>query len=71
MKTQNKQFNEIVDVIYSLPVAEKLELQNLLEHNIADTRRNEIYANYRISCKEHEEGKLKFSSDIDKLKKRI
>jgi hypothetical protein len=48
-----------------------LELRNLLEHNIADTRRNEIDVNYKKSQEEHGSGRLKFSSNINKLKKML
>jgi hypothetical protein len=68
MKTSALRFNDIVDKIYSLPIDEKVELKNLLEHNIAESRRNEIASNYILSRVEEESGKLKFSSDINELK---
>ena len=64
-------FNNLVDAIYKLPLNERVELQSLLEHNIADTRRNEIALHYKKSAEEHKAGKLKFSSDIQELKKMI
>jgi hypothetical protein len=71
MRTQALQFNNIVETIYGLSLEERLELRNLLEHNIADTRRNEIDGNYKKSQEEHESGRLKFSSNINKLKKML
>jgi len=62
-------FNNIVDIIYGLPLEEKLEIKNLLEHNIAETRRNEIGDNFKKSLEELKSGKLKFSSKIPELKK--
>jgi len=62
-------FSGIVDEIYSLPLEDKQALLNLLEHNIAEERRNEIYNNYLSAKDEETKGKLSFSSDINKLKK--
>jgi hypothetical protein len=52
MKTQALQFNSIVDTVYNLPLDEKVELKNLLEHNISDSRRDEIFSNYKESQEE-------------------
>ena len=35
MKTQAIQFNDLADQIYGMPLEDKLELKNLLVHNIA------------------------------------
>jgi len=61
-------FDTIVNTIYKLPVENRLELKNLLEHNIADTRRNEILANYQQANEAYKGNALKFSSDINELK---
>ncbi len=61
-------YNDIVDKIYSLPLEDKVQLKNLLENNIADTRRTEIAANYKQSKEDYKAGKLKFSSNIQDLK---
>ena len=71
MRPQASQFNNIVDVIYSMPLEEKEELRNLLEHNIADARRTEIADNYKKAKEEHKSGKLTFSSNINELKKML
>jgi hypothetical protein len=71
MKTQALQFNSIIETIYNLPLEDRLEIINLLEHNIADTRRNEIANNYKEAQQEHKSGKLKFSSKIKELKKML
>ena len=71
MKTQVIQFNNIVDTIYNLPLEEKVELKNLLEHNIADARRDEIVSNYKKAQEEEKEQKLKFSSNIEELKQML
>ena len=62
-------FNNIVEAAYSLPMSSKIELKNLLEHNIAEERRDEIVANYKVAKDEHKNNKLKFSSSINELKK--
>ena len=71
MKTQVIQFNSIVDTIYNLPLEEKVELKNLLEHNIADTRRDEMVSNYKKAQVEQKAQKLKFSSNIEELKQML
>lgn len=71
MRTQMLQFNSILGILYGLPLEDRMEIKNLLEHNIADTRRNEIALNYKISQEEHKSGKLKFSSKINELKKML
>ena len=68
MSTLAFQFNDMVDKIYSLPLEDKMELKNLLEHNISEERRNEILANFKKSKEDHQLGKLKFSSELDELK---
>ena len=67
MKTAVGDFNSFVERMYNLPLEYKEELKNLLEHNIAETRRDEILAGYKDAKAEHKAGKLKFSSDTDEL----
>jgi hypothetical protein len=61
-------FDSIVEFIYKLPFEDRLELQNLLEHNIAETRRNEISDNYKKALDEYNSGSLVFSSEVNELK---
>ena len=61
-------FNGIVDEIYNLPLEDKQQLLDLLEHNIAEERRNDFYRNYHSALNEEKAGKLKFSSNISYLK---
>jgi RNAse (barnase) inhibitor barstar len=60
MGTLAFRFNDMVDKIYSLPLDEKIELKNLLEHNISEERRNEIVTNFKKASEEYQSGKLKF-----------
>ena len=71
MKTDTLNFNTIVETIYGLPLEDKMEIITLLEHHVADSRREEIAANYKKSTIEQKAGKLKFSSKISGLKKMI
>jgi hypothetical protein len=71
MGTLAFRFNDMVDKIYSLPLDEKMELKNLLEHNISEERRNEIVANFKKAREEHQSGNLKFSSELSELKKML
>jgi hypothetical protein len=71
MKTENMNYSNIVETIYGLSLEEKIEIINLLEHNIADARREEILANGKKSKEEEKNGKLKFSSKISELKKML
>ena len=71
MGTLAFRFNEVVEKMYSLPLDDKLELKNLLERNISEERRIEIMANFKKSKEEHKAGKLKFTSELDKLKKML
>ena len=71
MNLDTSSFNSIVEAAYSLSLNDRLELKNLLEHNIADERRNEIFANYKATKKAEKEGKFKSSASIIKLKKML
>lgn len=71
MKIETTNFNKIVDTIYGLSLEDKMEIISLLEHNVADSRREEIADNYKKSTIEHKNGKLKFSSKISDLKKNL
>jgi len=66
MKT-TPQFIDVVESVYNLPLEDREELKSLLEHNIADARRDEILLSYKQAQAEHRAGKLKFSDDIDAL----
>jgi hypothetical protein len=71
MKTRALPFDRIVETIYSLPLEDRMEIKDLLEHNIADSRRNEISGNFKKTQADYKSGKLKFSSKIDELKEML
>jgi hypothetical protein len=68
MKTTVLNYNNIIETLYALPLEDRQEIKILLEHNIADARRDEIEQNFRKSKAEHKSGKLKFTSKINELK---
>lgn len=71
MKMASGDFNSVVESVYNLPLEYKEELKSLLDHNISDTRRQEIVDNYKAAQKAKKSGKLKFSSSIQELKKML
>lgn len=64
-------FNEVIEKVFDLPMEDKLELIDILEHHIAEGRREEIAGNFKKAQTEHKTGKLNFSSDIAALKKML
>ena len=67
----NMTFNDLVNNIRNLSLPEKLEVKDLLEKSIVEQRRSEIHDNFFKSRKEYKEKKLKFASDISRLRKMI
>ena len=71
METQILPFNNLIEKIYSLPLDDKEEIKKLLELNIAESRRDEMFKNFKQAEAELKLGKLNFSTDITELKKTI
>lgn len=71
MNELNSSFDVLVNNIYGLSMEDRVELKELLEHNIADSRRDEIKANILAAKNQQKIKKLKFSADIGRLKKAI
>ncbi|MEY4875544.1 MAG: hypothetical protein RL708_693 [Bacteroidota bacterium] len=67
----NNQFSNVVDAVYNLPLADRLELKNLLEHNIIEARRDEIANTLSEAKAEYGAKKMKFSNSITDLKKQL
>jgi hypothetical protein len=61
-------FSDLVETIKSLSIEEKQEIQLLLSQYLREERREEIYENLKISQAEEQNGKLKFSNNINELK---
>lgn len=64
-------FSLIVEAVYNMPLTEKEDLQNLLQHNISELKREEIKNNFKKAKQEEKSGKLTFSSSIKQLKKML
>ncbi|AKG24771.1 hypothetical protein IJ00_20840 [Calothrix sp. 336/3] len=64
-------FNDVVEVVKNLSTDEKREIQLLLQQYLREERRDEIYANFKTAQIEQQEGKLKFTSNINELKQSI
>jgi len=64
-------FSDLVNNVRSLSLTEKLEIKNIVEKSIIDERRKEIHGYYLESKQEYKSDKLKFSNDIQKLRKMI
>lgn len=69
MKLATTNFHSIVHDVYNLPIEDKQELIQLLERNIIEENRNEMFANFNAAKKEERDDKLIFSEDINRLKK--
>jgi len=67
MTASNNRFNTLLENVYKLSIEDKETLISLIEHNIAESKRQDILSNYKISKNE----KMQFSSDIDQLKKML
>ena len=60
-------FSDVVEVIKSLSLDEKREIQLLLQHYLREERRDEIYNNCKSAQIEQQSGELSFSSNINGL----
>ena len=64
-------FSDLVETMKSLSIEEKQEIQLLLSQYLREERREEIYKNLKITQAEEQNGKLKFSNNINELKQLI
>jgi hypothetical protein len=69
MKVSNNNFHNVVKSIYDLPLEDKLELKQILEHNIVEQKRAQILKNFKEAKSDEADQKLVFSDSIVKLKK--
>lgn len=58
-------FADVVEVVKTLSIEDKMELRDLLEKYLIEARREEIIKNYQESAEEFRSNKLRFSSDAD------
>ncbi len=64
-------FSDLVETVKDLSIDEKEELQMLLKQYLREERREEIYENFKLARAEEERGELKYSADINELKRSI
>ncbi len=64
-------FSDLVETVKELSLDEKEELQMLLKQYLREERREEIYENFKLARNEEQQGELKYSADINELKRAI
>lgn len=67
----NTSFAAIVEEVQKLSKEEKEDLYALLEKYLVEARREEIYQNYQDSKERVHRGELRFSDDVDELRKSL
>jgi hypothetical protein len=65
------QFSNVIDAVYSLSLEDRMELKNLLEHNIIEAQREKIANTMEEAKSEYISSKIKFSNSISDLKKQL
>jgi hypothetical protein len=64
-------FSDLVETVKDLSIDEKEELQMLLKQYLREERREEIYKNFKLARTEEQRGELKYSADLNELKRSI
>jgi hypothetical protein len=64
-------FSDLVEAVKDLSIDQKEELQMLLKQYLREERREEIYENFKLAQVEEKKGELKYSADINELKRSI
>jgi hypothetical protein len=64
-------FSDLVETVKDLSIDEKEELQMLLKQYLREERREEIHENFKSAREEEKRGELKYSADINELKRSI
>jgi hypothetical protein len=64
-------FSDLVETVKDLSIDQKEELQMLLKQYLREERREEIYENFKLARAEEQQGKLKYSANINELKRSI
>jgi hypothetical protein len=64
-------FIDLVETVKDFSIDEKEDLQMLLKQYLWEERREEIYENFKLARKEEQQGELKYSGDINELKRSI
>ncbi len=64
-------FNRILESIYKLPLEDRVEIRDMLENNILESRREEIQDSFKLSKVEEKFERLEFASNIEDLKAKL
>jgi hypothetical protein len=64
-------FSDLVETVKDLSIDQKEELQMLLKQYLREERREEIYKNFELARAEEQRGELKYSANINELKRSI
>jgi hypothetical protein len=64
-------FSDLVETVKDLSIDEKEELQMLLKQYLREERREEIYENFKSAQAEEQRGELKYSANLNELKRSI
>ena len=67
----NLTFSDLVEEIRHRPIQEKIELKEVIDHDLIEERREEIYQNSLEGIRAWESGTLVPTSDIDELMRRL
>jgi len=67
----NFTFSDLVEEIRHRPIEEKIELKEVIDHDLIEARREEIFQNSIEGIKAWESGKLTPTSDVDELIRRL
>jgi hypothetical protein len=62
-------FSDLVETVKDLSIDEKEELQMLLKQYLREERHEEISENFKLAQEEEKRGELKYSADINELKR--
>ena len=60
-------FADLVEEVRTLPLEEKVELKEVLEHELVEAERDRLYREHLESVKEWESGSLKTYTNVDDL----
>jgi hypothetical protein len=69
--TMSLTFSDIVDGIRKLPLDDKSELRELLDHELIAARRAEFDASHAETMAEYRRGELKPTSDVNEILRRL
>ena len=64
-------FSDLVEEIRHRPVEEKVEIKEILEHDLIHSERERMYQNHLESMREWEAGKIVPAMSVDDLIRRL